>query len=199
MSQSEVPVRDRARVAVREQIARVAVDLFVRDGFDEVSIDRIAAASGISRRTFFRYFATKEDAAIGDVVERGRVVAAAIAARPQSEGAWDAVLAVASESVAAWDDPAQELAIGRLMLEVPSLRARHLEKQLAWRALIEPTLATRLRDGSGLAEGDAVFEAAAIASTALACLDVASEAWVRSGGAGDLGEGFARALAAVRR
>ncbi|MGY1811385.1 mycofactocin system transcriptional regulator [Blastococcus sp. SYSU D00820] len=52
--------------AVRARIEQVALDLFGREGFERVTSDAIADAAGISRRTFFRYFATKADAVWGD-------------------------------------------------------------------------------------------------------------------------------------
>jgi len=47
-------------------VEQAAIDLFTRKGFEQVIIDDVAAAAGISRRTFFRYFATKADAVWGD-------------------------------------------------------------------------------------------------------------------------------------
>jgi mycofactocin system transcriptional regulator len=55
-----------ARGEVRHRIEQAALDLFTRKGFEQVIIDDVAAAAGISRRTFFRYFATKADAVWGD-------------------------------------------------------------------------------------------------------------------------------------
>jgi mycofactocin system transcriptional regulator len=55
-----------ARGEVRSRIEQAALDLFARKGFEQVIIDDVAAAAGISRRTFFRYFATKADAVWGD-------------------------------------------------------------------------------------------------------------------------------------
>ena len=50
----------------RARVERVALDLFSRRGFENVTSDEVADAAGISRRTFFRYYATKADAVWGD-------------------------------------------------------------------------------------------------------------------------------------
>lgn len=50
----------------RAELERVALDLFAQRGFDETTVDDIAAAAGIGRRTFFRYYASKNDAVWGD-------------------------------------------------------------------------------------------------------------------------------------
>src|SRR5687767_11738816 len=51
----------RNRERARDEVARVAVRLFDRRGFDAVSVDEIARRAGVSRRTLFRYFPSKED------------------------------------------------------------------------------------------------------------------------------------------
>ncbi|MEZ0163457.1 TetR family transcriptional regulator [Kineococcus sp. LSe6-4] len=58
-------LRERRRLATQAEIEQVALDLFARKGSERTTVDDIAAAAGISPRTFFRYFATKEDAALG--------------------------------------------------------------------------------------------------------------------------------------
>ena len=58
-------LRERRRLATRAEIEQVALDLFARNGSERTTVDDIAAAAGVSPRTFFRYFATKEDAALG--------------------------------------------------------------------------------------------------------------------------------------
>ncbi|MGY1754097.1 acyl-CoA-like ligand-binding transcription factor [Blastococcus sp. SYSU D01042] len=52
--------------AARARVERAALDLFAQRGFENVTSDEVADAAGISRRTFFRYFATKADAVWGD-------------------------------------------------------------------------------------------------------------------------------------
>ena len=54
--------RERKKARTRETLAEVSLELFLERGFEATTADDIAAASGISRRTFFRYFPTKEAA-----------------------------------------------------------------------------------------------------------------------------------------
>jgi TetR/AcrR family transcriptional regulator, regulator of mycofactocin system len=54
-----------ARADLRARIEKAALDLFSLKGFEQVTVDDVAAEAGISRRTFFRYFATKADAVWG--------------------------------------------------------------------------------------------------------------------------------------
>ena len=55
-----------AREETRARIEQAALDLFTAQGFEQVTIDEIADAAGISRRTFFRYVTAKADAVWGD-------------------------------------------------------------------------------------------------------------------------------------
>ncbi len=54
--------REQKKAATRAAIATAAHELIVGDGFERVTADAIAARAGVSRATFFRYFATKEGA-----------------------------------------------------------------------------------------------------------------------------------------
>src|SRR6478609_534785 len=84
-------LRDRKKLATRARIHREAVALALEHGVDHVTVDGIAAAAEVSARTFFNYFATKEDAFVGadpTTIER---LAAAVVARPAGESALTAV------------------------------------------------------------------------------------------------------------
>ena len=54
-------LQQRRRLETAAEVSRVAMLLFAERGFDAVTVDEIAAAAGISPRTFFRYFASKDD------------------------------------------------------------------------------------------------------------------------------------------
>jgi mycofactocin system transcriptional regulator len=58
--------RGRRPSTSREDVARAALDLFSRQGYDETTVDEIAAAVGVSRRTFFRYYESKRDVVWGE-------------------------------------------------------------------------------------------------------------------------------------
>ncbi|MFD3685532.1 TetR family transcriptional regulator [Nocardiopsis sp. NPDC058631] len=192
-------LRERTRRAVHREIAAAGMALFLEQGFEETAIEQIAEAAGISRRSFFRYFPTKEDVVLGDMIDRGHRVSAALAARPAGEEPWAAVraalLALREEGPF---DPAVDLRIARMMHQAPSLRARHLEKHLAWQELLVPELARRLRHTHGFDEVTAEHRAAAIVATALTCLDVATATWMRLDGEVPLEGLWDEAVAAVR-
>lgn len=192
-------LRERTRRAVRQQIADAAMRLFVERGFEATTIDQIVANTGISRRSFFRYFASKEDVVLGELFERGGIAAAALSGRPTGESPWDAVKAALlelQEATRATGD--SELEFGRMLYDTPSLRARHLEKQLAWQDLLVPILSERIR-ATGQTPGiEPELAAAAIVAGALACLHVAGESWVRQDGAISLEQLYDDAVAAIR-
>ena len=86
--QRGVGLREATRRAVRAQIAVAAVELFAEQGFEQTTVDQIAADVGMSQRSVFRYFATKEDMVVGELIEEGHRAADALRARPSDEPPW---------------------------------------------------------------------------------------------------------------
>ncbi|MEV6600825.1 TetR family transcriptional regulator [Actinoplanes sp. NPDC051346] len=188
-------LRERTRQAVQADIAATAMRLFLERGFDATTMEQIATEAGISRRSLFRYFATKEDIVVGDLVEWGRRVRQVLESRPPDEGPWEALRA-ALESLAHEPSPPQWAArVATMVHETPSLRARRLEKRLQWLDMLVPDIERRLGVAPGSVDDP---RAAAIVSSALACLDVAIEAWLRGGATNSIEDLYDVAVAAVR-
>ncbi|HEV2593107.1 MAG TPA: TetR family transcriptional regulator [Gaiellaceae bacterium] len=78
-------LREAKKLATRQQIAGVAMRLFVTRGFDHVTVAEVAAEAGVSEKTVFNYFPTKEDLFFDEVPERMRALAEGIRARPVEE------------------------------------------------------------------------------------------------------------------
>ncbi|MFG6444140.1 TetR/AcrR family transcriptional regulator [Microbacterium sp. P07] len=192
---SEPTLWQRSRQAAYAEITRVAMELFLHQGFEQTTIEQIASTAGISRRSFFRYFGTKEDIVLGDLASQGELVRDALEQVPSTVGPWEA-LRQALHAVDALDiEPGVTLKIATMMYRTPSLRARSIEKHLHWQSLLVPDIRRRL----GLEEDDASDPApAAVVASAIACLDVAGELWVSGGGVGDLAAFYDRAVEAVR-
>ncbi len=169
-------LREKTRAVMRDQIADVALGLFAEHGFDQVTVEQIAAAAGISARSFNRYFPTKEDAALGDVERWGQVLHDAMNARPADEAAWTSMRRSLETVLALFDlrDEKQKRGI-RVMADTASLRARNLEKHLAWSADLTPIVAQRLPGP------DAELRALALVHAGIACFEAALTTWAEPG------------------
>jgi AcrR family transcriptional regulator len=171
---------------MREEVVGVAMQLFATRGFDAVTTSEIASAAGISPRSFFRYFATKEDVVLGSLADAGVRVRDALIARPVEEGAWDALqqaLHVLTEHPVY---PREHLdAIARVILHTPSIRAKDAEKYREWEFLLAPETARRLQRSGLVLAGEAEDAARALVGAAVAALRIATERWLRTDGTTD--------------
>lgn len=84
VARTESAIRTLKHDAVRSAIWDAAIDLFAEKGFDEATVHDIAQAAGVSRRTFFRYFASKSDLMGQGIVTYGAGLSAAIAECPRN-------------------------------------------------------------------------------------------------------------------
>jgi AcrR family transcriptional regulator len=139
-----IGLRERKKAKTRAAIQQHALRLFREQGYDATTVEQIAAAAEISPSTFFRYFPTKEDVVLYDVLDPPAL--AAFRAQPAElspiqalRGAMWAVFA---------DLPAGEMAMQReraaLIRSVPELRARMLEEFARNLQLIAEIVAERV-------------------------------------------------------
>src|SRR5256714_15180185 len=77
---------ERRKTQTRREIAETALALFARDGYDNVSGEAIAAEAGVSLRTFYRYFSTKDEVLSPIITEATQEVVSPIDASPAREG-----------------------------------------------------------------------------------------------------------------
>lgn len=187
-------LRERTRNAVRAQLGQAAVKLFVEQGFEATTVEQIAAATGLSRRSFHRYFAGKEDVLGQWSEEMGRKIAAALAARPPAEPPWHALRRAFDDLVAGLTVRPESLVLTRMMLDTPALHASHLRKQAHWAALLADVLQHRL---TGNTTRPARVAAVALAGAALAGLESAQSEWVTEGNQRPLGELVDEAMSAI--
>lgn len=185
---------ERKRLLVSEELREVALQLLAAQGYDETTVDDIAAAAGMSRRTFHRYYASKEDVVIQLLADLGAQMRDELSTRPAGEPPAVALrhaVTVAINFCAGHHDPGKTLAVVRLIQRTPVLRARSLERQARWQAELAAVLAQRL----GLEPDDLFAELAT--RMALAAFDAAMERWALSDGAADPLELTGRAFAVL--
>lgn len=190
---------DRSRQVAVEAILDTAVRLFTEQGYERTTIAQIAREAGISQRSLFRYFGTKEDLVCGDQDALGELLRQTVEQQPADVSAWDALRAGFEVVLTANHTPERVLELSRLIFDTPSLHARYIEKRLRWQAELVPVVQARLAPGAGDSPPPTSDpRAKAIVATVFACVDTASELWVRHDGQLDLADLYDQCLAAVR-
>ena len=164
----------RPPVTSRAELERIALDLFARDGFEATTVDRIAEAAGVGRRTFFRYYASKNDVVWGDFDAGLRTMEEQLAALPADvpllQGLADAVVRFNALPRGAVAAHRQRMS---LILHVPALQAHSTLRYAAWRDVVARYAARRLN-----APVDALGPQL-VAHLALAAAVASYEQWLR--------------------
>ncbi|WP_443054273.1 TetR family transcriptional regulator [Streptomyces sp. NBC_00683] len=181
------------KVPMREALAEAAFQLFLERGFERTTVDDIVARAGVGRRSFFRYFPSKEDAVFPDHERCLADMTALLDGRedPDPVGAvCDAARLVMRMYAANPEFSVQRYGLTR---EVPGLRM--YEQSVVRR--YERTLAAYLRGRwAGVPEGG--LRADVVAAAVVAAHNNALRSWLRSGGVGDADIAVDSALGLVR-
>jgi AcrR family transcriptional regulator len=194
MPQKVTPIREQTRAVVRSLLARTALELFAANGYDNTTVDDVAAAAGVSRRTLFNYFRNKEDLALSSLSEQGELIAARFAERPTDEDVWDSLRAAFQVLAEIDTTPERRLELVKLLFGNDTLRAGHAEKQARWQDLLAPLIEPRLPESE-----HRNLEARAIAAAAITCLQAANEEWARLDGQAQIFDLYDTAVHATRR
>jgi AcrR family transcriptional regulator len=164
------------RAEVRRDLVAAAVGLFRTNGYDDTTVDDIAAAAGVGRRTFFRYFRGKEDAISPDhQTGLARVAQVFDGAGPHEPTA--SLVLRAGETVfdLYTDDPPLSVARFHLTHEVTALRDRESAGVDHYRRLFIRHLRARFTDDDG------ELRAAVVGAAVVAAHNLALRSWLAAG------------------
>jgi AcrR family transcriptional regulator len=186
-------LHEQRRRSTHEALRRAALASFASKGFANVTVTQLAREAGVTERTFFRHFPTKEAVLFQDYETQVEWLSDALAQRPPAESLFEAVLA----SVASFPydlEVVRQAATARTELITADRIASHLRVvQSSFAGVITDFIKNRY---SGTPDVDLVAEVAG--ATLAAALVVAVENWGRNGCTGDLGEITAAAMNLLR-
>jgi AcrR family transcriptional regulator len=185
-------IQERKRRAMRTELSEVVLQLLTDRDFESVTTDQMAAAAGVSRRTFFRYFGSKEDVVFAFLDHWAVRLAEDIVARPPEEDPVTAVQRSFRQLVAAYEGRA--LALVRLVRRTPSLRAQEHINREHLRLGVVDAIGRRLG-----ADPQRDLRPHVLASIAFAPLDAAMVTWFGGRSDEDVQGLLDEALAAFRR
>ncbi|MFD6163316.1 alpha/beta fold hydrolase [Nocardia sp. NPDC060256] len=167
-------LRERKKLATREALGFAALRLAVERGVDEVLVEDIAAAAGVSPRTFNNYFASKYEAVCSVAVDRARRIADNLRERPETEALWPAVIHAALDEFRDAETPDPTWTTGvRLITNAPALQGEYRKAQ----AVMEAALAEAIAGRTGHDLGADMFPQI-MAGAVAAALQVAIDRWV---------------------
>ncbi|WP_319436589.1 TetR/AcrR family transcriptional regulator [Mycobacterium sp. RTGN5] len=184
---------ERRKTSTRDALREVALTRFARDGFANVTVAQLADDAGVTQRTFFRHFPTKEAVLFRDYETQLEWFAEALARRPANESLFDAVLG----SVVSFPhdlEVVRQAAILRATLIDGDRAAGHLRVvQASFAEVLTEFVKRRYPD---LPDVDLIAEVAGAALAA--ALVTAVERWGRDGCTTDLSEVVATSVDLVR-
>ena len=143
-------LRQRKKQRTRDELLGAAQQLFLRQGYARTTVDEITAVVDVSQRTFFRYFANKEQVALALMADGADDLIEFLRARPSEENPLRALRAATRETWRSRVVPGQEPASANAALEIfhlvestPTLLAAHLHRLAEQELLIAAVLAER--------------------------------------------------------
>jgi AcrR family transcriptional regulator len=141
-------LQSRKQQFVRDAIFDAAIDLFAANGFDETTVEEVAKAAGISRRSFFRYFANKDDLLAQSVLNYGAVLAEAIEACPSDLSPLEVVRETISTGVKHVAAQPRTRQIIEIAIRSPAAKRSHLSRMIDVEDRLAEAFAGRLKSSS---------------------------------------------------
>jgi TetR/AcrR family transcriptional regulator, regulator of mycofactocin system len=142
--------RGRPHATSRRELQQIALRLFTERGFENTTIDQIAAEAGVSERTFFRYFSTKASALWTEFETEVAAIRAALSAAPDDVPMMEAIrAAVVSANHYRPEDVPEMRQRMNLIATVPALSSSAAEHYEAWEQAISEFAGRRLGQPAG--------------------------------------------------
>jgi AcrR family transcriptional regulator len=175
-------LRERKKAETHQALATAALHLADELGPERVTVEAIADAAGVSPRTFFNYFSSKEDAIVGIPPAQSSALLADLLARPGDEPPLDALRAVLLAAVERLQAGGEDWVIRhRLIRKHHSLAVT----RAAWFAEVERRMTEEIARRTGLDPRLDVYPALIVSAT-IGALRVAIDAWQERGRVGAL-------------
>ncbi|OON81742.1 TetR family transcriptional regulator [Streptomyces tsukubensis] len=188
------------RLKLRRGLAAAAMELFATKGYEATTVDEIAAAAGVARRTFFRHFRSKEEAIFPDHDDTLVRAEAVLNAAPPHEYPLDTVCRGIKEVMKMYAaSPSVSVERYRLTREVPTLREREIASVARYERLFTRYLLGHFDEHAHQNGNDDPLLAEVAASAVVTAHNHVLRRWLRAGGEGDVEAQLDRAFAIVRR
>ncbi|MEV5608753.1 TetR family transcriptional regulator [Streptomyces sp. NPDC052225] len=188
------------RLKMRRELAAAAMELFATKGYEATTVDEIAAAAGVARRTFFRHFRSKEEAIFPDHDDTLVRAEAVLNAAPASEHPLDTVCRGIKEVMKMYAaSPAVSVERYRLTREVPTLREREIASVARYERLFTRYLLGHFDEQAHHDGNDDPLLAEVAASAVVTAHNHVLRRWLRAGGQGDVENQLDHAFEIVRR
>ncbi|MGH3301303.1 MAG: TetR family transcriptional regulator [Streptosporangiaceae bacterium] len=139
-------LRERKKIATRNALGVAAMQLVIERGVDNVLVEDIAEAAGVSTRTFNNYFSSKYEAICALGFDRAMRIGAALRERPPDEELWQAITSAVMSEYGAADHPLDPewMAGIRLVTSTPALRGEYLKVQAVIQYSLAEAIAIRI-------------------------------------------------------
>ncbi|WP_344365158.1 TetR family transcriptional regulator [Streptomyces gobitricini] len=187
------------RLKMRRELAAAAMELFATKGYEATTVDEIAAAAGVARRTFFRHFRSKEEAIFPDHDDTLVRAEAVLNAAPAHEHPLDTVCRGIKEVMKMYAaSPAVSVERYRLTREVPTLREREIASVARYERLFTRYLLGHFDERDHHDGNDDPLLAEVAASAVVTAHNHVLRRWLRAGGQGDVESQLDHAFAIVR-
>lgn len=183
MKKPQVRLREHKKDATRRALVKAGNRRFHLDGFEATTIDDICADVGVSRRTFFRYFANKDALAFPHRGERLERFQELLECAPDDESPLDSLRRIAQIFAREYAANREQLVAQQHLIErTPSLIAREQEIDRDWEQAMAMAFEQRLAPGD-----DAELRARLLAGAAIGLIRASMRHWFAMQGHADLG------------